>query len=80
MASTEHQPQADWTDPEPQYIPPPSFHPAGLALGVVLFVWPPAFFYVKWWVVTPVAAVIIICVLYGWIREIRGDWRADDGE
>ncbi len=80
MPQSEPEEQEGWGEPLPQYIPPPSFMPAGLVLGLMLFIWTPAFFYMTPWVIVPVGALVFIVCAVGWTRQIEADWAAQDRE
>jgi hypothetical protein len=49
------------------HLPPPTFWPAGLALGVTLIFWS----LITSWVVLMMGGWLFIVSLVGWIRDIR---------
>ncbi len=78
MALDERTDRTGWTVPGPPYLPGPSFWPAGLALGIVLFVISPAFEYVVSWVFVSAGLLLMAFSLRGWILQIRDDLRSRD--
>ncbi len=58
---------AGWTLPRPHKLPRPTYWPAVLAGGVVVFAWGPA----TSWTVSIVGAVVSIVAIRGWIGELR---------
>jgi len=49
------------------HLPPPTFWPAGLALGVTLIFWS----LITSWVVLVMGGWLFIISLAGWVRDIR---------
>ena len=64
----------EWPVPGPAHIPANSYWPFLLAIGILLFAWAPALFYMRPWVVLGAGAVMIGLCLAGWIRQIAQDW------
>ncbi len=61
----------DWSEPQAQIIPNPTYWPAVLALGVLFMFWG----IVTLWVVSLVGFVLLGIALAGWIGELRHEHR-----
>ena len=61
-------PQEDpeWAEPLPEKIPPPTYAPAALALGIVLILWG----LIASWMISAVGGLLAISALSYWIREL----------
>lgn len=62
----------DWPTPRELDVPPPTYRPAMLALGMVLLVWG---FVTSWWI-TAVGAIVGAFAIHGWVRELIDVHRA----
>jgi cytochrome c oxidase subunit 1 len=49
------------------HLPPPTFWPAGLALGITLIFWS----LITSWVVFVMGAWLFVLSIVGWVRDIR---------
>ena len=58
---------AEWVPLTPEHLPPPTFWPAGFALGITFVFWG----LISSWVVLAVGGVLFVGCLAGWIAEIR---------
>jgi hypothetical protein len=56
-----------WTPLPPEHLPPPTFWPAGLALGITLLFWG----LVSSWVILGAGVGLLALALAGWIKELR---------
>jgi hypothetical protein len=61
--------KAGWTKLPPGHLPPPTYFPAGLAMGVAFFFWG----LITSWVIVLVGAGLFTAALAGWISEIRNE-------
>ncbi|HKY64108.1 MAG TPA: hypothetical protein VJR29_11890 [bacterium] len=68
FTAAEPVPQEDpeWAEPLPEKIPPPSYAPAVLALGLVLILWG----LIAGWMISVVGAFLTVFALSYWIREL----------
>ena len=57
----------DWNRPKPERLPRPTYWPALLATGIVLFAY--GFTFSPWFIVT--GAIMSIASIAGWIAELR---------
>lgn len=78
MESDEDDDRQGWSKPEPAHVPEPTFWPAGLALGIVLFSVGPAFRYTMAWLFMGAGALLFAWSLRGWILDIRKELRSAD--
>jgi len=78
MGSADQHDRTGWTQPKPDHIPRPSFWPAGLALGIVVFVIAPAFEYVVSYLFVVSGLLLIAFSLRGWMAGIRDESRDRD--
>jgi len=62
-----------WTRLPHGHLPPPTYFPAGMAMGVTFFFWG----LITSWVVVVVGAGLFTAALAGWITEIRHERRRD---
>ncbi|MBM3461517.1 MAG: hypothetical protein FJX76_05400 [Armatimonadetes bacterium] len=62
----------DWTTPLPAHIPGPTYAPAILSLGMVMFAAGP----VTSWFVSAVGLVVVGVGIWAWLGEIRCDRRS----
>ena len=67
-SSAEPVPQEDseWAEPLPAEIPPPTYAPALLALGIVLLLWG----LIAGWMVSAVGGLVSAVALAYWIQEL----------
>ena len=75
MGSVDSSEQEGWSKAKPVHLPGPSFWPAGLALGIVLFSVGPAFQYTIAWLFVAAGGLLSVCSLVGWVLEIRNELR-----
>lgn len=62
-----------WNLPKPHKLPRPTYWPAVLAGGVVVFAWGPP----TSWVVSVVGGVVSIIAIRGWIGELRHESKSE---
>lgn len=60
---------AEWAEPLPEKIPPPTYAPAALALGIVLILWG----LIASWMISATGALLCAVALVFWIRELLYD-------
>ncbi|MGI8587975.1 MAG: hypothetical protein ACR2M0_09860 [Chloroflexia bacterium] len=60
-------PQSGWSAPRPEELPPPTYWPAVMALGIVLMVWG----LVSTFVISGVGLALFALALAGWIGDLR---------
>ena len=61
----------DWTEPQSQIIPRPTYWPAVLALGILFIFWG----IVTMFLVSVIGFVLFGIGLAGWIGELRHEYR-----
>ena len=68
FTAAEPVPQEDpeWAEPLPGKIPPPTYAPAALALGIVLILWG----LIAGWMISAVGGLLATFALSYWIREL----------
>ncbi len=59
----------DWTSPRPDVIPPPTYAPAALALGIVLLAWGVA----TTWAISAIGLALILGAVIAWIGDLQRD-------
>ena len=66
-ASAAPAPEAEWAAPLPLYVPPPTYWPAAMALGITWTFWG----VVTSWIVLGVGLGLFTLALVCWIGELR---------
>ena len=56
-----------WSRPLPAELPEPTYWPAVMALGIVLFAWG----FVTTFLITGIGLILVIMAFRGWIGDIR---------
>ncbi len=60
---------AGWTAMPLEHLPPPTFWPAGLGLGITLLLWG----LITSWVVLAAGAIVFVGSLVGWLVDMHHD-------